>query len=103
MKPNMRKMWSGAIGVHDCSRESSHVTRGVPLGMYIELFVHCRNFCTWYAKRRTAVFEFRYIIVSHEDVLKLEHSRKYVRNALEVLKCAAGEEYTYRRSVGEIV
>ena len=76
MKRKIKKMWICATGVGGCFRESSHVIRGVPLGMYIGVYVHSRNFCAWYTKRSTAVFKFRYIIVSHEDVLKLEHSRK---------------------------
>jgi hypothetical protein len=76
VKTKIKKMWSCAIGVHDCCRQSSHVIRGVPVGMFIGLFVHARNVCAWYTERSTTVFKFRYIIVSHEDVLKLEPSRK---------------------------
>jgi len=63
--------------------------------------MHRRNFCAWFTKRRIEVFKFRYIIVSHEDALKLEPSRKVVRNTLKVLKYGAGEGY--RRSVREIM
>jgi len=64
VKPKIKKMWCCASGVHDCSRESSRVIHGVPLGMKIGLFMHGRNFYACNTKRSTVVFKFRYITYS---------------------------------------
>jgi hypothetical protein len=42
----------------------------------------------------------QYIMVSHEDILKIEHFGKQIRNTLRVLKCVIGEGW---RSVAPIV
>jgi hypothetical protein len=39
VKTNVKKTWSCAPGLHDYCRDSSHVIRGVPQGMFNGLSV----------------------------------------------------------------